>query len=134
MKTRIREAMESAGLKPLQFANAVGVSSGAVTHWLNGATQSLKADTANRIQQVTGYNANWIITGMGEKRASPQAAAPVAYSGPSNMARELALVFDMIPESEILKRSRAFSIATDAIAAILQDVSVTLVQEQHPKK
>lgn len=59
--------MEGAGLKPLQLANACGVSSGAVTHWLNGATKHLKAESALMIENATGYCASWLITGTGEK-------------------------------------------------------------------
>lgn len=126
--------MESAGLKPLQFSKAVGVSSGAVTHWLNGATQSLKAETANRMQQVTGYNANWIITGLGEKLVSAtRPAQPITYEGPTHIARELALVFDLIPESDTLKRSKAYSLATAAITATLQGDAVSLVPVQDTK-
>jgi len=132
LKHRIREAMESAGLKPLQFSKAVGVSSGAVTHWLNGATQSLKAETANRMQQVTGYNANWIITGLGEKLSSTK-PTPVAHEGHTYLALELATVFDVIPESDTLMRSRAFSIASTAIAAILQGDAVSLVLSKDQK-
>lgn len=63
------------------------------------------------------------------KHSQRQPVAAIPYSGPSNMARELALVFDQIPESEVLKRSKAYSIATDAIAAVLQGERVTLVRE-----
>lgn len=134
LKHRIREAMETDGLKPLQFSKAVGVSSGAVTHWLNGATQSLKAETANRMQQVTGYNANWIITGRGDKLAATR-PTPIAHEGHTPLALELASVFDVIPESDTLRRSKAFSIASTAIAAILEggDVSLVLSRDQKPQ-
>ena len=134
MKERIREAMESAGLKPLQLANAVGVSSGAVTHWLNGEVKTLKAATANRLQEVTGFSAHWILTGKGEKRGTSADAAPMPYTGPSAMGRRLALVFDMIPENDILKQDKAYQIATEAIAAILQGDAVTLIRETDQKK
>ena len=126
--------MEGAGLKPLQLANAVGVTSGAVTHWLNGETKTLKAATANRIQQVTGYSANWIISGMGEKLASARSADPVTYTGPTGMARELALVFDMIPETDHLRRARAFALATGAIDAVLRGDAVALVPAEDLKR
>ena len=128
LKDRIREAMESAKLKPLQLANSCGVSSGAVTHWLNGATKALKAETANRMQQVTGYNANWIITGLGERMASA-GAAPIPYFGPTPLGRELALLFDMIPEGDHLMRAKAYSLATSAIVAVLQGENVVLQRE-----
>lgn len=129
LKDRIREAMTGAGLKPLQLANACGVSSGAVTHWLNGATKALKAETANKMQQVTGYSAAWIVTGLGDKFASASTQV-IEYSGPTALARELALVFDMIPESQHLKRARAYSLATAAIVQVLQGESASQPQAQ----
>ena len=69
LKDRIREAMDGAGLKKLQFANKMGKSSGAVTQWLQGTTKALKAETASKMEQVTGYRADWIVTGKGEKKA-----------------------------------------------------------------
>lgn len=59
--------MEGAGLKPLQLAKATKKTSGAVTQWLTGQTKSLKAETANALEKATGYSANWLITGNGEK-------------------------------------------------------------------
>ncbi len=134
MKDRISEAMKAAGLKPLKFAKAMGVTSGAVTHWTNGQTGTLNAATANRMQEITGYSAKWILTGKGEKLANAKDAAPVPYTGPSLMGRKLAQVFDMIPEGDILKQSQAYSLATDAIAAVLQGDAVTLVRVPSQKK
>lgn len=68
LKDRIREAMEGAGLKPLQLAKATRRSSGAVTQWIDGTTKSLKADTASALERATGYRADWIVTGRGEKK------------------------------------------------------------------
>jgi SOS-response transcriptional repressor LexA len=38
-----------------------------VTHWLNGRTQHLKAETAMLIEQATGYSSKWLISGTGQK-------------------------------------------------------------------
>ena len=109
--------MEGAGLKPLQFAKATGVSSGAVTHWLDGATKSLNAETALRIQDVTGYSASWLITGRGEKLAADQPTKTANEFSPS--ATELALLFDLIPAANRIKRAKAFSAAVSAILEVL---------------
>ena len=117
LKHRIREAMEDAGLKPLQLANAVGVSSGAVTHWLNGATTSLKADTAQRIADCTGYAVGWITTGLGEKKQS--SAPQERRTGLTPGAIELAALYDMIPVNDRVKRATAYNLATSAILEVL---------------
>jgi transcriptional regulator with XRE-family HTH domain len=118
LKDRIREAMQSAGLKPLQLANAAGVSSGAVTHWLGGATKSLKADTANRIAQATGYSVEWLTTGTGDKK--PSAAPTERRTGLTPGAVELAALYDLIPVSDRVGRATAYNLATTAILEVLQ--------------
>ena len=105
LKDRIKEAMEGAGLKKLQFANKVGVSSGAVTQWITGQTKSLKADTASRMEIATGYRAEWIVTGRGNKRASQavqqsglnQAVTPVQEQTATDPLRSLRSVYDEVP-------------------------------------
>jgi len=68
LKDRIREAMEGSGLRPLQLARATGKSSGAVSQWMDGTTKSLKAETASMLEKATGYRADWIVTGNGERK------------------------------------------------------------------
>ncbi len=64
---RIKEAMEAAGLSPAELARATKRTNGAVTQWLDGTTKSLKAETANLIEQATGYRASWLVTERGPK-------------------------------------------------------------------
>lgn len=68
---RIAEAMGE--MSAADFARAVKVSPSAVTHWLNGATKTLKAKTANLMEAATGYRASWIVTGKGPKKVSDTA-------------------------------------------------------------
>lgn len=130
LKDRIREAMQGASLKPLQFAGKMGVTSGAVTHWLDGRTQSLKADTAAKMQTVTGYSSAWIVTGKGEKLVASTATAHItapmptiqARGGPtvlSPMANALGQLFDMLPQ-DVVMQTRAYNRATEAILRVLQ--------------
>ena len=80
LKDRIREAMDGAGLKPLQLARATKKSSGAVTQWIDGTTKSLKAETASALEKATGYRADWIVTGKGEKKVTTATATITAPS------------------------------------------------------
>jgi transcriptional regulator with XRE-family HTH domain len=83
LKDRIAEAIEGADppRSKADIARACGVTNAAVTHWLNGDTTSLKADTALALEGATGYRALWILTGRGTKKASepfwPFASVPV---------------------------------------------------------
>lgn len=98
--------MEGAGLKPLQFATKMGKTSGAVTHWLDGRTKSLKAETAAKMETVTGYSATWIVTAKGEKKVArgtavltgptPTLQASGAPSQLSDYALDLAARFDQL--------------------------------------
>jgi len=60
--------MEGAGLRPADLARATKKTSGAVAMWLGGGIKSLKADSAAAIESVTGYSADWIVTGRLPKR------------------------------------------------------------------
>lgn len=130
LKDRILEAMLSAGLKKLQFANAVGVSSGCVTQWLNGSTKTLKFKSAMRMQQVTGYSADWLAEEKGEKMAGFLPAQDFAGLTPG--AIEIAALYDIIPVSNRIKRVQAYNAATAAILAVIEpgNTSEQLARDQ----
>ena len=67
MKDRISEAINSTGLSNVEFARRMGKSKGVVTQWLDGTIKTLKADTAHRMQEVTGYRSDWLVFERGEK-------------------------------------------------------------------
>lgn len=69
LKERIQELVD-AGYKKAQLAKAAGKTRAAVTHWLNGETLEIKADSAAGLQNLTGYNAIWIATGKRPKQIS----------------------------------------------------------------
>ena len=67
LKDRIQELVD-AGHKKAALAKAAGKTPAAVTHWLNGETVEIKADSAAGLQALTGYSSIWISTGKGLKR------------------------------------------------------------------
>ena len=73
LKDRIQELVD-AGYKNADLARAAGKSRAAVTHWLNGETLEIKADTAAGLQTLTGYNSIWISTGKGPKKVTTNTA------------------------------------------------------------
>ena len=73
LKDRIQELLD-AGYKNSDLAKAAGKSRAAVTHWLNGETLEIKADTAAGLQALTGYNSVWISTGKGPKKVTTNTA------------------------------------------------------------
>ena len=123
LKDRIREAMEGANLKRLQFAKATNRSSGAVTQWLDGTTKSLKAETAELMEAVTGYSAKWISTGRGEKMAGAKVTTlPSADRSVDNRPRvsdfglSLAVLYDALPNDEVLRSQTYNEVSTILIS------------------
>ena len=79
LKDRIQELVD-AGYRPSDLAKAAGKSRAAATHWLNGETLEIKADSAAGIQALTGYNSVWIATGKGPKKVTSNVApGPTIY-------------------------------------------------------
>jgi transcriptional regulator with XRE-family HTH domain len=66
---RIQEIID-AGFSQADLYRAAGVSKGTANQWLDGRIKSIKLEYAQGIQTMTGFNANWIVTGKGEKMAS----------------------------------------------------------------
>jgi SOS-response transcriptional repressor LexA len=71
LKDRIQEII-SAGFSRAALAKAAKKTNAAVTHWVNGASAEIKADSAAGIQALTGFSAVWIATGKGPKMAQEQ--------------------------------------------------------------
>lgn len=132
LKDRLREVMDGAGLKKLQFAKVAGVSSGAVTQWLDGTTKAIKSNKAANLQAATGYSAVWIATGEGEKMVATAPARPGDYATPGAM--EIAYLYDEIPVSDRIRRTQAWNAATQAILAVLQPEPASVSPAQHQKK
>lgn len=67
---RLREAREHTGMNKRQFALAIGAEPATVTQWENGKTASISAALIIAVQRVTGFSAEWLVTGKGDKFAS----------------------------------------------------------------
>lgn len=132
LKDRLLEVMEGAGLKKLQFAKAAGVSSGAVTQWLDGTTKAIKSSKAAALQAATGYSAVWIATGEGDKMVATAPARQGDQVTPGAM--EIAFLYDEIPVSDRIKRTRAWNAATQAILEVLQSDPASVELAKHQKK
>ena len=132
MKTvaeRLKHARESKGWAQAQLASAAGLSQSTVGNIEAGTRQS--KGSLPELAKALGVSHDWLANGIGEMASNSQ-PMPIPYTGPSSLGRELALVFDMIPESDTLKRNKAYALAINAIAAVLEGDYVTL--ERVPKK
>lgn len=67
---RITEAILNSGKRPVEIARAIGRTPSAISQLMDGTTKSLKAETSERLQQVTGYRSTWLVSGRGPKLVS----------------------------------------------------------------
>lgn len=87
LKDRIQELID-AGFRKSELAKAAKKSPAAVTHWLNGETKEIKADSAAGLQALTGFSSVWISEGLGPKKINT-ITAPMGFitasGGPSQI-------------------------------------------------
>lgn len=60
-----------------EFARAIGISASAVFQIEEGRTKELKGETLVNYVRVTGYSANWLLTGRGPKMNAEKANKPL---------------------------------------------------------
>ena len=70
LRERLLEAMQDANLTKTDLWKGCGLSSGAITHWFNGSTQTLKGDSLLNAAKVLKVNPIWLNTGKGVKQLS----------------------------------------------------------------
>lgn len=87
LKDRIQELLD-AGFKKGVLAKSAGKSPAAVTHWLNGETKEIKADSAAGLQALTGYSSIWISEGKGPKHSAQSGSNPADYKQKKPIAGE----------------------------------------------
>ena len=70
LRERLLEAMQDANLTKTDLWKGCGLSSGAITHWFNGSTQTLKGNSLLNAAKVLKVNPIWLNTGKGVKALS----------------------------------------------------------------
>jgi SOS-response transcriptional repressor LexA len=70
LANRVTEAILNTGKRPVEIARAIGRTPSAISQLMDGTTKSLKAETAERLQNVTGYRSAWLVSGRGPKLVS----------------------------------------------------------------
>ena len=65
LSERIEKVLSVTGMGKLELANALGVSSGNITHWINGTAKSVKPEHLFRMEDLSGLSARWIALGEG---------------------------------------------------------------------
>lgn len=65
---RVKEAITDSGVDITALANACGISVQAVYKWRSGGSQKISGENLVELARLTGYEARWIIKGIGEKK------------------------------------------------------------------
>ena len=65
MYTRLKNWMESEGLKPSQLADNIGVNRATISHILSGRNKPSIDFLQKLLSAYPNLNANWLITGIG---------------------------------------------------------------------
>lgn len=108
-RIRLSQVLEKTKLRQYQFAEKIGVSSGAFSQFLSGKRYPNKA-TFLLMEIIFGINLNWLKTGHGEMliRAMPVIAEPSEkYQG----AKEQSLLKQLVNSSQELADERKKIIA-----------------------
>lgn len=98
LKNRVQDILFKHGLKPVELADAAGVTKGLVSQWMKGDRTNMGYDAAKRLSQRYGYAINWLIEGKGPKMASDQARANERGADLSDLALEIGRSFDKLSE------------------------------------
>lgn len=111
--SRLKQARKFAGLSQTQLAKATGIPQSTISTAEIHASGS--SDTAT-YAKVCGVSANWLATGEGEMLPNAEKSHAV-----SAIALEIARLFDMIPEADRIRRTKAYNAATAAILEVIQN-------------
>lgn len=88
----------------------------------NGGDQKLGTESHAAVAAFLKVNADWLLHGVGSMELPSPTNAP---SDLSPAAIEMAVLYDMIPASDRLKRATAYNLATTAIMQVLKSGPAT---------
>jgi transcriptional regulator with XRE-family HTH domain len=109
---RLFDARKHANLTQMELAKAVGVTQSNLSELeKKGAGSALTPALAKRC----GVSIQWLAYGLGDMLSEDAAPEPTQVSSLSSAALELAMLFDMIPARDRIKRAQAYGAASAAI-------------------
>ena len=73
MHTRLKNWMESEGLKPSRLADNIGVNRATISHILSGRNKPSIDFLQKLLSAYPNLNANWLITGIGYMNTKKEA-------------------------------------------------------------
>ena len=96
-----------------------------------GRDQNLRTKAHAAVAAYLKVNSDWLLTGEGQMESTATVNAPTELTP---AAIELAVLFDMIQQSDKLSRAKAFNAASTAIMQVLQHAPATPLALPGPEK
>lgn len=81
--------------------------------------QKLQTKAHAAVAEFLRVNSQWLLDETGPMEIASTVIAPTTLSA---SAIEIAVLYDMIPSTDRIRRAKAFNAATDAIISVLQSV------------
>lgn len=136
LSNRILEII-AAGFTQSELSRAAGVTKGTSNQWIDGKIKSIKLEYAQGIQALTGFSANWIVTGKGDKKETAtsveQTPAPYhnqIFHSAAPYYKEIEEVIRLMEQTDDRGRIKALLAVEDTLtvhAAVNQRASSTAV-------
>ena len=124
---RLESALKHAGKKRKDLAKVLDYTPQAIGMVITGggkAERRLSFESNQIAAKFLGVREQWLGKGeepMLEPEAPKESSQQATELPLSQGAIEIALLFDMIPQSEKIRRSQAYNTATSAIIAVIED-------------
>lgn len=90
---------------------------GMILNDAKGKDQKLQTKKHAAVAEFLRVNSQWLLDETGPMEVTSTVIAPSTLSA---SAIEMAVLYDMIPLTDKIKRAKAFNAATDAIISVLQ--------------
>ena len=90
---------------------------GMILNDAKGKDQKLKTKAHAAVAEFLRVNSQWLLNEAGPMEVTSTVIAPTTLSA---SAIEIAVLYDMIPFADKIRRAKAFNAATDAIISVLQ--------------
>jgi len=116
LASRAKARRKELGLTQAEVARVSGLKQSDVSKIENGSIQ--KTTEMIGLARALRCSAQWLADGQGDMLALTSSA--LTEFGPTPSAMELAMLYDMIPVSQRIKRAQAYTAAAAAIVAVLE--------------
>lgn len=78
LSERMKEALRAKGMRQIELAQAIGLTRGAISLWVNGMTKTLEGENLLKAAAALGVSPVWLASGKGPMQVQSQGTAPAA--------------------------------------------------------